>query len=273
MTLLLKTTQIKLNENNCGYEMTGITDEDIKLAQEVGLLDPVDDFEIMIDKEQEFINEGEKFIDELEISENPQWFEIEGIYTKYNYIYYNIPVRINTIKDRYAFGSIDGEDNVYIPKSLIHNISLNELASINLIYKESGENKWKAIKINKKNKCEPVLVNELIIEGNEEFIYTQNTYHIPRQDIGKMIGRNGNILKKVIKNYLKNNSESIYYFNPEPFDWNNFDEWYDNANIPSLDINNIGDYTEVKLYNKIKITDKDNINFDPVKDFIMKLYC
>ena len=90
------------------------------------------------------------------------------------------------------------------------------------------------------------------------------------QDIGKMIGKNGNILKKVIKDYLINNLDEIIYFNPEPLDWTNFDKWYENANIPKLDINNTcTEYTEVKVYYKIKIP---RIQFDPIQDFLMKLY-
>ena len=87
---------------------------------------------------------------------------------------------------------------------------------------------------------------------------------------GKMIGKNGNILKKVIKDYLINNQDEIIYFNPEPLDWTNFDEWYENANIPKLDINNTCiEYTEVKVYYKIKI---GRMRFDPIQDFLMKLY-
>ena len=272
MSLLLKTTKIKINDDDDdkknSYE---ITNEDIELAQELGLLNPIDHFEVMIDNEEEFYDDVDKFIDELEISESPMWFEIEGIYTN-NHIYYNIPVRIISISDHYAFGSIDGDECVYIPKSLLHNISLNELVSINLIYKESGINSWKAIKINNKKDYKPVLINSLII-GDEEFNYIQNTYHIPFQDIGKMIGKNGYILKKVIKNYLFNNPEDLNYFNPEPIDWNNFEEWYEDANIPILNINNVSDdYTEIKLYYKSIIKFKGKIKFDPITDYIMKLY-
>ena len=138
---------------------------------------------------------------------------------------------------------------------------------MDLIYKEYDNNCWKAIRINDKKNYEPVLVNELII-NNDDGNYIHNTYHIPFQDIGKMIGKNGNILKKVIKDYLINNRDDIIHFNPEPLDWINFDKWYDNANIPKLDINNYKEYTEIKLYYK----KNDKLKFDPVKDFIMKLY-
>ena len=260
------TTKNITNDNIDNY---CINEEDIELAQEVGILNQTDDFENMITNEEEYLEDLDQFIYELEVlSQSSDWFECEGIYTN-NYVYKDVPVRVNIKKANYAFGGIDGVNNVYIPKSLLNKITTNEIVSMDLIYKECDNNCWKAIRINDKKNYKPVLVNELIIRNNDGDD-TYSTYHIPFQDIGKMIGKNGNILKKVIKDYLINNQDEIIYFNPEPLDWTNFDEWYENANITKLDINNTCiEYTEVKVYYKIKI---GRMRFDPIQDFLMKLY-
>ena len=274
MTLSLITNHNITNIDDI-IHLKGITNEDIELAQELGLIDSTkDDFELMIDSEEQYLLDQEeeynKSVDELEISHHSGLFECETIYN--NYIYNNIPVRVNIKKNNYGFGSIDGINNVYIPKSLLNRVSVNELVSADLIYKKYGDNDWKVIKINDKKKYEPVLIYESIITHDDN-IHIENTYHIPYQDIGKMIGKNGNILKKIMKDYFINNKDQLIYFNPEPIDWYKFDEWYDNANIPSLDINNYNtDYTEITLYYEINEDFKEQMKFEPVRDFIMKLY-
>ena len=274
MTLSLITNHNITNIDDI-IHLKGITNEDIELAQELGLIDSTkDDFELMVDYEEEYLLDQEeeynKSVDELEISQHSGLFECETIYN--NYIYNNIPIRVNIKKNNYGFGSIDGINNVYIPKSLLDRVSVNELVSADLIYKKYGDNDWKVIKINDKKKYEPVLIYESIITYDDN-IHIENTYHIPHQDIGKMIGKNGNILKKIMKDYFINNKDQLIYFNPEPIDWYKFDEWYDNANIPSLDINNYNtDYTEITLYYEINEDFKEQMKFEPVRDFIMKLY-
>ena len=275
MTLSLITNINNNINNDIASFYKGITNEDIELAQELGLINSTkDDFELMIDHEEEYlldqVEEYNKSLNELEISHHSGLFECETIYN--NNIYYNIPIRVNIKKNHYGFGSIDGINNVYIQKSLLDKVSVNELVSANIIYKKNGDNDWKVIKINDKKKYEPVLIYESIIKCGDN-INIENTYHIPRQDIGKMIGKNGNILKKIMKDYFINNKDQLIYFNPEPIDWYKFDEWYDNANIPSLDINNYNtDYTEITLYYEINEDFKEQMKFEPVRDFIMKLY-
>tara|TARA_B100001094_G_C18186574_1_gene804173 strand:+ start:2792 stop:3604 length:813 start_codon:yes stop_codon:yes gene_type:complete len=269
MTLSLKTTKINIDDNY-NYFTNGITEEDMILARETGLLNPEDDFEKMIDNIDDFYNEQDKFIDELEKSQNQNWFVIEGIFTK-NYIYKEVPVRVTSIKKNCGFGSIYGIDEVYIPKSLLSKVSLQQLVSMDLIYKKQNNNSWKAIKINNyKNNL--VTINELIIDDKDERTI-QNVYHIPFQNIGLMVGKNGHYIKKIIKNYIINNQEDAKYFNSDELDIDNFDKWYENANLPSIDANNYStDYTEIKLYFTIKIEYLDEMKFDILNDFIKKLY-
>jgi len=268
MSLSLKTTKVNL-EDDLNYV---ITEEDIILARETGLLNEEDESEKMLENIDDFYNEQDKFIEELEISENPSWFAIEGIFTK-NYTYKDVPVRIISIKDNFGFGSIYGNDEVYIPKSLISKVSLHQLVSMDLVYLKKDTNCWKAIKVNNL-KDDLVTISELIVDDNNEGVRSiQNVYHIPFQDIGFIIGKNGHYIKKIIKNYIINNPEDALYFNPDKLDAYNFDEWYENANVPSIDVNNYStDYTEIKLYYNIKIEHIDKIKFDPLNDFIKKLY-
>ena len=115
MTLSLITNHNITNIDDI-IHLKGITNEDIELAQEVGLLNQTDDFENMITKEEEYFEDLDQFIYELEdLSQNSHWFECEGIYTN-NYVYKDVPVRVNIKKPNYAFGGIDGVNNVYIPK-------------------------------------------------------------------------------------------------------------------------------------------------------------
>ena len=173
MSLLLKTTKVN-SENNLDYSK-GITEEDIILAKEIGLLNEEDVFKQIFEDSNDFYNEQDKFIKEIEISENQDLLSIECIFT--DYTYKDIPVRITTIKDHFGFGSIYGIDEVYIPKSLISKVSLHQLVSMDLIYSKKDTNCWKAIKVNNL-KNDLVTISELIIDDNEEGFVQYKMYII-----------------------------------------------------------------------------------------------
>ena len=95
MTLSLITNHNITNITNIDdiIHLKGITNEDIELAQELGLIDSTkDDFELMVDSEEQYLLDQEeeynKSVDELEISHNSGLFECETIHT--NYIYTDI---------------------------------------------------------------------------------------------------------------------------------------------------------------------------------------
>ena len=140
-------------------DITNITKEDIYLSKHLNIIDYKDDFDLMIDNEEEFLDDYYDFLREIEISENNKLIESEVIIV--NNIYQNIPVRINKIYNKYAFGLINNHTNVYIPKKFINNISLNELVSMNILYNKN-KNNWKCVSLNRK--CEPILINSVNIE-------------------------------------------------------------------------------------------------------------
>lgn len=268
-SLLVKTS---LNERVDFDDKTiGIHKEDFEISKNLGLLED-DEFTLMIEKEEDFINEREKFIDELYISESDSLMKYECIYT--DETYKDIPVRITRIEKNQAFGLINNITSVYIPKNFISKLVVGELVSMDILYKEDENhiNTWKCIKIN--DKCEPVLIYKYLYE-KEDAIYTEQKYIVPLQDIGFIIGNNGNNIKTIIKNYLKKNSSEIILFNncedSETKFKESFSEWYNDANIPSINIEN-NNFTEITIYYEVKKNIMDKLNFNPIKDFIMKLY-
>lgn len=254
----------KINKNiNIPKNIININDTDYILAKKLNMIDTPDDFYNMIEIEEEFLDDYYSFLDELYLSENDSFRKKEVLYL--NETYYDIPVRIKKIYKNYAFGEISHMNYVYIPKKFVNNLSFNELVSMNIIYKN---NNWKCININQKVK--PVLINQLEIE-KKYTNYTKELYHIPYQEnLGFILGKNGNNLKKIFKNYFKNNPQNIKFFGP---DIKNFDEWYNYANLPSFNFeNNNLNYTEVTISHEINYDYIKKMNFDYINDILMKLY-
>ena len=125
------------------WEEEGITDQDHELAQELGIEDPIiDDFDTMVEKQEnktdEFNKDLNDFAEEQEraYSDCPP-AECEVLNT--NETREEIEVRVvkkwfNKQQTKWALGSIDGQKNVYIPKSLAKRVSVGELVRMNLMY-------------------------------------------------------------------------------------------------------------------------------------------
>ena len=177
---------------------------------------------------------------------------------------------------KWALGSIDGAKEVYIPRSLANRVTVGELVRMNMIYCPQGENMWKAIFVHKK--IDPVVVEELREENLDVGALREQvkmmTLHIPKQDIGKMVGKNGFNIRKVMKDYFYRNPTMKNKFNTEPYV--DTDEWWNSSIVPSLDIHNMPnkDYTEVKVWNhKDLMDDTIHYDFDTIRDLVKKLYC
>ena len=105
-----------LNHNKTCWEKNGFDSEDFELGEELGLLTPRNahelqdeiDFDELIDNEENFQIDGENDIQEYELCISGSMRECEVIIP--GKIYENIPVRINTLNDKFAVGSIDGKN-------------------------------------------------------------------------------------------------------------------------------------------------------------------
>ena len=246
----------------------GIVEEDYVLAKELGILDnPEDlsDFDKMIMEEEEFNDERQEFYDELERLEAGYVASCEYILP--NHKYENIDVRVIKKFPNWALGSIDGNKCVYIPKSLINKVSYGELVSMTLAYTGLNPNPWKAVHVSMK--IGPVEMDEIMNIKDMECI-KMKTFHIPKQDIGKMVGKNGNNITRIMKDYLYNNPFNSCLFSDTSYDGSN--EWFENAtDLPKFNITNHGEYTVVNMwYNSV--LDNGCIDFDPVKDLLQKMY-
>ena len=253
----------------------GITLDDYILAKECGLLsnDVIEnDFDKMIEEEEEFNEERQKFEDEKERFD--AGFVAYGEYIISKEIYDNIDVRVIKKWPNWSLGSIDGNKCVYIPKSLCKDITIGELANMSLVYTGLSPNPWKAIRI--EAKVDPVVVVEIasieeFMGTNQKEVIKMKTLHIPKQDIGKMVGKNGQNIRKIMKDYFYNNHEDTYLFNDMEYD--DSDKWWsESTDIPNFNITDKGNYTEVNIwYNSV--LDQDTIKFNPIKHLFQKMYC
>ena len=246
----------------------GIVEEDYVLAKELGILDnpeDIDDFDKMIMEEEAFNDEHQEFYDELERLNTGYVATCEYIIP--NHKYENIDVRVIKKFPNWALGSIDGNKCVYIPKSLINKVSYGELVSMTLVYTGLNPNPWKAVHVSMK--IDPVEMDEIMNIKDMECI-KMKTFHIPKQDIGKMVGKNGNNITRIMKDYLYNNPFNSCLFSDEPYDGTN--EWFENAtDIPKFNITNQEEYTVINMwYNSV--LDYPHIDFDPVNDLLQKMY-
>ena len=321
----------KVYHNKTCWDKNGFDLSDFELGEELGLLTPRNapelqdeiDFNEMIDNEENFQIDGENDIYEYELCISESIRECEVIIPEK--IYENIPVRINILNDKFAIGSIDDKNNVYIPRSVINgskntknanslaeeshtNVSLStnetftlnkntqidygkrtigEICMMNLVYNPCGKNIWKAIYIHPK--IEPFVKARLIQKtGNNMWCI-----EIPKQDIGKMIGKNGRCIHKIRKDILHNYPDMKKYWNK--LDENHYEEngWRDDfvekyiedGYFPSFDINQGKDCTTVNIWsNSMKMlvrypfesnkpTDLQYSGFCPIQGVLKKMYC
>ena len=247
MTLVI--SHDKLGNDMSTWEENGLSEQDYILGEELGLIaqrnQVGDDYEEMIGFEEEFQEEIEEFVNELERAESDQLFEREVIFK--DHVYENIDVRLVYKGKTFGIGSIDGVKNVFVPKSLMNNISTGEIAKMNLIYKPTEKNSWKAVYIHRK--VDPY-VKASFTNNND---IQMNVLEVPTQDLGKMIGKNGFNIHKIRNDIIHNNQEMSHVWEEKKF--------------PAVDISNGDDCTMIKLW------EKDETDYDSVQGFVKKMYC
>jgi hypothetical protein len=255
------------------WHLEGITKDDYEMAIECGLLNSSNindlndhEYYTMIEKEEEFINDFNNDINIVKHAWDGSSYNCEYIFN--NKIYENVDVRVIIKKSNFAIGTIDGNNNVYIPGGLINNITIGEIVKMNLKYNPIGQNTWKCIYVHQKEP--PLIVDQFIsLNDNNECDFVTQTFNIPKQDVGKMVGKNGICIQKILNDIVYRNNELKEVFKMK--DEKNVDMSQDS--IPKFDINNIDNYTEVKVWDKPLNRKQINSKFSPINDIFMKLYC
>ena len=319
------TSWINLSDETC-WEKNGFDSGDFELGEELGLLTPRNalqlkydvEFDKMIDEEEEFVNDGKNDIDEYEKCIYGCVRVCELLIP--GKVYENIKVRINMINNKFSTGSIDGVNNVYIPKGVIdgsHTEESNELAResqksvngqngvfskyctpdkfelnentqidygkstigeicmMNLIYNPCGKNIWKAIYIHPK--VEP-FVKAKLVQPNGQDVWC---VEIPKQDLGKMIGKNGRCIHKIKKDIIHNYPEMGKYWEKLDIDdytengWkcDYVEQYIEDGYFPSFDIDQGEDCTRVNIWNDNIEVDSKYSGFCPIQGVLKKIYC
>ena len=243
------------------WEMMGITDEDFELAKELGLLEDEKDiceFDEMIEFEEDFLDTGLDWLDELNLANDQRYRHVEVIETTKKYK--GIDVRLIIKQNSYGIGTIDGEPSVSIPQSLLKHISVGEISKMDLQYKPYNSCQWKCIFIHKK--VDPVIVGEM-----EDCTNRYIKVHIPKYDIGEMIGSRGKYLKSVLRNAIYNEPELKELWNDKENEVN-----YE----PKLNIykNTNENYTEIDVWMpKRTLKNLDTSKWNVLNKFVKKIYC
>ena len=253
----------------------GIDESDIVLGKALGLIeDPsdIEPFEEMIENEEEYLEDLNDFLDELERLEPNHYVKAEC--TKPKGEYKNIPVRIVKVFSNWALGSIDGNKCVYVPHTLMSMVSTGAIYNMTLIHTPFNKNPFKAIYV--EPKITPVHTGGVnhIMELNSDKIpvyehVCMKQFHIPHVDIGKTVGKNGFNIEKVIKDYIYNNQ----HYCSVAFDIG--DDMKDAKIFPQFNFTDKGDYTVVEMwYNRFldKLHECKAFTFKPEIDVLQKLY-
>lgn len=251
----------------------GIDESDIVLGKTLGLIEDPNDiepFDKMVENEEEYLEDLNDFLDEMERLEPNYYAKAECTKPKGNYK--NIPVRIVKVFPNWALGSIDGNKCVYVPSTLLSMVSTGAIYSMTLIHTPFNKNPYKAIYV--EPKIEPVHtggvnhINELSSDKITEYVCMKQ-FHIPHVDIGKTVGKNGFNIEKVIKDYIYNNQ----HYCDVVFDID--DDMKEVKIFPQFNFTDKGDYTVVEMwYNRFldQVRECKAFTFDPEIDVLQKLY-
>lgn len=255
--------------------LNGIEESDIILGKELGLIeDPkdIEPFEEMIEREEEYLEDLNDFLDEMERLDPNYCVKAECIDTKE--FYENIGVRIVKKFNNWALGSIEGNKCVYVPNTLMNKVTNGAIYNMTLIYTPGQKNIWRAIFVFPK--IEPVEVGGVsklsdMCDGNVSEYIGMKTFHIPKVDIGKTVGKNGWNIDKIVKDYLYNNAD----IGELVMDMVNDSDIKNASNVPQFNFIDKGEYTEVNMwYNTFidKLNECEYISFTPEIELLQKMY-
>ena len=299
-------------ETNCWIE-NGIDEDDYILAEESGLLTPrtvkgdqLYDYMKMVDQEEEFLNDGDDFIKENDMIYEGAVRNCESLEYKDGCREY-VEVRIESIGDNFAIGSIDGKRCVYIPISVIEESEnpvktcsiikersnksdckrkiivdddiksyeygkkiVGEICLMDIYHKKTEKNEWRATNIHPKFQY-------------PKAIYTDNSINYIRdvvcldQNIGRLVGKNGKNMNQVKNSIMKICPEIKPYW--QKFDMEHYentresDKYIEGGDAPNISFKKSGEYLRAMIFDKFLIIDGDmseNVNAD---DISFKKFC
>jgi len=261
MTLLITLPERSIDGNKSPWEEKGVSDEDFEMAKEIGLVDNPDDivndeFTKMMEEQEDILREGLDFLDEIDLWYDKRPRQVE--YLKQGKIYKNIEVRVVSFVNDNGFGTVDGYPKVFIPEKFYKFISLNEIFRMDLRYDETRSYSWIATFVHKKVK--PYIVARIISPNDDEYMKV----HIPKQDIGKMIGKKGHNLNTILEVAECNEPELK-------------EIWTDGENdrrySPKLNVHNNTKemYTEVDIWMPKSPVNKE-VEWNVLDDYVQKIY-
>lgn len=278
----------------CRYETNGwvddgVDDGDFETAEHLGILTPRNvikdddvDYLKMIDDEEQFMKDGDDFIDENQMIYEGEMRNCESL--DYNDGFREfVEVRIESIGDNFAIGSLDGNKNVYIPLSVIeeseshssltadtinHNAinmleksseytiiddiknynynkrRVGEMCLMDIYFNESGKNLWKAVNIHPK-------YHNLKAEYSDSSNNVIKLVQLNKQSIGKVVGRSGANIKRQYNRISKTCPQVDEFWDGIDYDYYN-----DNSGAikkekftyaPKFTFSQDGDYTNVSI--------------------------
>ena len=225
-----------------------IQPEDIEKAREIGVLTPTSTS--LSDRD---LPNGSSLVDEIDFlimqerieSENKEmndwisWTEKEEILLTsvqcemgFCPVRRQQGVRITSEKGHYYFGTTDDNISVCIPKNILENLPPREgdnfqmikysIYMMDIIYYPVGRNMWRALKVYES--VTPNSMLESVIEGYglhsiRDFYTVTYTAPCPRSIVGKVIGRGGQNLTSMLREFFPFASPDDYpSINIEPID-------------------------------------------------------
>tara|TARA_B100000902_G_C27173182_1_gene844916 strand:+ start:112 stop:894 length:783 start_codon:yes stop_codon:yes gene_type:complete len=259
MSLVITLPERSVGGKKSPWEEKGVSEDDFEMAKEIGLLEDEvinDEFDSMIEEQEDILQEGLNFLDEIELwyDKRPRAIEV----LQNNKVYKNIEIRLVSIVNGNGFGTIDGYPTVFIPIKFCQDLTLYEIYRMDVKYLEKQSYPMIVTKVYPK--VEPYVAAKIVGSESDEYIKV----HVPKQNVGQMIGKKGCHLKNIL--------DTAEFNKPELKEI-----WTDGMNnrrySPKLNVHSDnGDmYTEIDVWIPKSPVNK-NVKWNVLNDYVQKIY-